>query len=282
MNLTEVATSGPVLLAVLLSVAAGVVSFASPCVVPLVPGYLAYLAGLVGADAPAVTEDEVRAQDAERRAAVTGELPAAGTALATPRRLRRVRVAGAAALFVLGFTVVFVLGLGSIVWLADALLANEALLQRIGGIVTVAMGLVFLGLVPALQRDTRPHLVPRAGLLGAPLLGATFGLGWTPCLGPTLAGVVALASGTDTGSAGVRGVVLLLAYCLGLGVPFVLIALGAGRAVRAQAWLRAHSRRIQIVGGVALVAVGLLLATGLWAEIVALLRGPVAGFTTPL
>lgn len=282
MNLTEVATSGPVLLAVLLSVAAGVVSFASPCVVPLVPGYLAYLAGLVGADAPAVTQDEVRVQDAERRAAVTGELPTAGTATATPRKLRRFRVAGAAALFVLGFTVVFVVGLGSVVWLADALLVNEALLQRIGGVVTVAMGLVFLGLVPALQRDTRPHWVPRTGLLGAPLLGATFGLGWTPCLGPTLAGVVALASGTDTGSAGVRGIVLLLAYCLGLGVPFVLIALGAGRAVRAQAWLRTNSRRIQIVGGVALVVVGLLLATGLWAEIVALLRGPVAGFTTPL
>ncbi|MFC5142200.1 cytochrome c biogenesis CcdA family protein [Actinomycetospora rhizophila] len=282
MNLTEVATSGPVLLAVLLSVAAGVVSFASPCVVPLVPGYLAYLAGLVGADAPAVTQDEVRVQDAERRAAVTGELPTAGTATATPRTLRRFRVAGAAALFVLGFTVVFVVGLGSVVWLADALLVNEALLQRIGGVVTVAMGLVFLGLVPALQRDTRPHWVPRTGLLGAPLLGATFGLGWTPCLGPTLAGVVALASGTDTGSAGVRGIVLLLAYCLGLGVPFVLIALGAGRAVRAQAWLRTNSRRIQIVGGVALVVVGLLLATGLWAEIVALLRGPVAGFTTPL
>ncbi|MDD7926187.1 cytochrome c biogenesis CcdA family protein [Actinomycetospora chibensis] len=279
MNLTEVATSGPVLLAVLLSVAAGAVSFASPCVVPLVPGYLAYLAGLVGADAPAVTEDEVKAQAAERRAAVTGELP---VATATPRRLRRWRVAGAACLFVLGFTVVFVVGLGSIVWLADALLANEALLQRIGGVVTVAMGLVFLGLVPALQRDTRPHRVPQLGLVGAPLLGATFGLGWTPCLGPTLAGVVALASGTDAGSAGVRGVVLLLAYCVGLGVPFVLIALGAGRAVRAQAWLRNHSRRIQVVGGIGMIVVGLLLATGLWAEIIALLRGPIAGFSTPL
>jgi cytochrome c-type biogenesis protein len=279
MNLTEVATSGPVLLALLLSVAAGAVSFASPCVVPLVPGYLAYLAGLVGADAPAVTEDEVRAQEAERSAAVTGGTP---VAVAPPRRARRGRIAGAAGLFVLGFTVVFVVGLGSVVWLADALLANEALLQRLGGVVTVAMGLVFLGAVPALQRDTRLHRVPRLGLAGAPLLGATFGLGWTPCLGPTLAGVVALASGTDAGSAGVRGVVLLLAYCVGLGVPFVLIALGAGRAVRAQAWLRAHSRRIQVVGGVALILVGLALATGAWAELVAVLRGPVAGFTTPI
>lgn len=287
MNLTEVATSGPVLLAVLLAVAAGAVSFASPCVVPLVPGYLAYLAGLVGADAPPVTMAETRAAALEDpdRAGVTATPAGAGPRAepaATVARAGRWRLAGAAGLFVLGFTVVFVAGLGSVVWLADALLINQALLQRIGGIVTVAMGLVFVGLVPALQRDTRPHRVPRAGLAGAPLLGATFGLGWTPCLGPTLAGVIALASGTDAGAAGARGVLLLLAYCAGLGVPFVLIALGTGRAVRAQAWLRTHSRRIQLVGGGALIAVGLLLATGLWAEIVALLRGPVAGFTTPL
>jgi cytochrome c-type biogenesis protein len=283
-------TSGPVLLALVLSLAAGLVSFASPCVVPLVPGYLAYLAGLVGATAPAVTAEEVAAQRAERRAAVTATVPAepaTGTGLATatipPRAPRgRLRLAGAAALFVLGFTVVFVLGLGAIVWAADALIANEDLLQRLGGVVTVAMGLVFLGLVPALQRDTRPHWVPRMGLAGAPLLGATFGLGWTPCLGPTLTGVIALASGTGAGAGAWRGGLLVLAYCVGLGVPFVLIALGAGRAVRAQAWLRAHVRGIQIAGGVLLVLVGLALATGLWAEIVTLLREPVAGFSTPL
>ena len=136
--------------------------------------------------------------------------------------------------------------------------------------------------MPALQRDTRPHWVPRMGLAGAPLLGATFGLGWTPCLGPTLTGVIALASGTGAGPGALRGGVLVLAYCVGLGVPFVLIALGAGRAVRAQAWLRAHVRGIQLAGGVLLVLVGLALATGLWGEIVSLLREPVAGFSTPL
>jgi cytochrome c-type biogenesis protein len=299
MDLTQTVTSGPVLLALGLSLVAGLVSFASPCVVPLVPGYLAYLAGLVGATAPAVTVEEVAAQDAGRRAAVVGATPAdratsadratapAGTATATatppsPARRGRWRLAGAASLFVLGFTVVFVLGLGAIVWAADVLVANEALLQRLGGVVTVAMGLVFLGLVPALQRDTRPHWVPRMGLAGAPLLGATFGLGWTPCLGPTLTGVIALASGTGAGSGALRGGVLVLAYCVGLGVPFVLIALGAGRAVRAQAWLRTHVRGIQIAGGVLLVVVGLALATGLWGEIVSLLREPVAGFSTPL
>ena len=283
MDLTQTVTSGPVLLALGLSLVAGLVSFASPCVVPLVPGYLAYLAGLVGATAPAVTVEEVAAQDAERRAAVVGgTATATATTTTAPSRRGRWRLAGAASLFVLGFTVVFVLGLGAIVWAADALVANEALLQRLGGVVTVAMGLVFLGLVPALQRDTRPHWVPRMGLAGAPLLGATFGLGWTPCLGPTLTGVIALASGTGAGSGALRGGILVLAYCVGLGVPFVLIALGAGRAVRAQAWLRAHVRGIQIAGGVLLVVVGLALATGLWGEIVSLLREPVAGFSTPL
>jgi cytochrome c-type biogenesis protein len=282
MDLTQTVTSGPVLLALGLSLVAGLVSFASPCVVPLVPGYLAYLAGLVGATAPAVTVEEVAAQ--ERRTAVAGGTATVTTAPAAtrPARRGRWRLAGAASLFVLGFTVVFVLGLGAVVWAADALVANEALLQRLGGVVTVAMGLVFLGLVPALQRDTRPHWVPRMGLAGAPLLGATFGLGWTPCLGPTLTGVIALASGTGAGSGALRGGVLVLAYCVGLGVPFVVIALGAGRAVRAQAWLRAHVRGIQIAGGVLLVLVGLALATGLWAEIVTLLREPVAGFSTPL
>ena len=285
MELTQLVTSGPVLLAIALSLVAGLVSFASPCVVPLVPGYLAYLASLVGATAPAVTADEVAAQDAEPRradrgAAVPGPLPV--RTLTRPASRHRVRLAGAACLFVAGFTVVFVLGLGAIVWAADALITNELLLQRLGGVVTVAMGLVFVGLVPALQRDTRPHWVPRMGLAGAPLLGATFGLGWTPCLGPTLAGVLALASGTGGGNGAVRGAVLVLAYCLGLGLPFVLIALGAGRAVRVQAWLRIHGRGIQIAGGVLLIAVGLALATGLWAEIIILLRGPISGFSTPI
>ncbi|MFC5065404.1 cytochrome c biogenesis CcdA family protein [Actinomycetospora atypica] len=288
MDLTQLVTSGPVLLAIALSLVAGLVSFASPCVVPLVPGYLAYLAGLVGATAPAVTADEVAEQDAQRRSAATGSSSAPTQTrtqtqtLTRPASRHRVRLAGAAGLFVAGFTVVFVLGLGAIVWAADALVTNELLLQRLGGVVTVAMGLVFVGLVPALQRDTRPHWVPRMGLAGAPLLGATFGLGWTPCLGPTLAGVIALASGTGGGNGALRGGILVLAYCLGLGLPFVLIALGAGRAVRAQAWLRTHVRGIQIAGGVLLVVVGLALATGLWAEIVIALRGPVSGFSTPL
>ncbi|HTF47923.1 MAG TPA: cytochrome c biogenesis CcdA family protein [Pseudonocardia sp.] len=254
---TSLAISGPPLLAVLVALAAGAVSFASPCVVPLVPGYLAYLAGLVGADAPPVTQQEAAA-------------PRAG----------RWRVAGAAALFVLGFTVVFGVIMVGVVRLADALTRNEDLLQRLGGVVTIVMGLAFIGLLPVFSRERRLHLVPRAGLWGAPLLGAVFGLGWVPCIGPTLAGVVAVAAGTGGGS--LRGVALTLAYCAGLGVPFVLIALGAARAVRALAWLRRHVRAVQVSGGALLVLVGVLLVTGMWSQLVALLQTSIAGFTPPI
>ena len=254
---TTLAVSGPLLAAVAVAVLAGAVSFASPCVVPLVPGYLAYLAGLVGADAPPATLEEAHA-------------PRSG----------RWRVAGAAVLFVAGFTAVFGAILVGVVWVADALVRNEALLQRAGGVVMVAMGLAFVGLVPFLQRERRVHWVPRAGIWGAPLLGAVFGLGWVPCVGPTLAGVVAVAAGTGGGS--VRGVVLTLAYCAGLGLPFVVIALGASRAVRALGWLRRHTRMIQVGGGVLLVTVGLLLVSGLWGGLLAQLQVSVAGFTPVL
>ena len=140
----------------------------------------------------------------------------------------------------------------------------------------IVMGLAFVGLVPFLQRERRVHWVPRAGVWGAPLLGAVFGLGWVPCIGPTLAGVVVVAAGTGGGS--LRGVVLTLAYCAGLGLPFVLIALGASRAVRALGWLRRHTRAIQIVGGALLMTVGFLLVSGAWGAMIASMQASVAGF----
>jgi cytochrome c-type biogenesis protein len=239
-SLAETAAAGPILAALGLSVLAGLVSFASPCVVPLVPGYLSYLTAVAGVD------------DAEAPS-------------------RRWRVAGSAALFVAGFTAVFLLGTVAVLGMTSALIVNQVVLQRIGGVITILMGLVFIGFVPALQRQVR--FAPRrlAGVLGAPLLGAVFALGWTPCLGPTLTGVIAVASATDGASVS-RGVTLVLAYCLGLGIPFVLLALGSGWAVDAFGWLRRHTRAIQIFGGLLLIAVGVALVTGLWNEFVSWVR----------
>jgi len=246
---TELAISGPLLLAAGVALLAGAVSFASPCVVPLVPGYLAYLAALVGADAPAVSADE-------------------------ERKNGRWAVVGAALLFVLGFTVVFVATLGTLVWLTAALTLNQDLLQRFGGVLTIAMAFVFLGWIPGLQREVRSHHVPRGGIWGAPLLGAIFGLGWTPCIGPTLSAVMTLASAT--GGAEARGYLLTAVYCLGLGLPFLLIALGARWAVRATDWVRRHGRQVQIFGGALLLIVGLLLVTGVWGDLMGWLRNEFA------
>ncbi|MGV9798272.1 cytochrome c biogenesis CcdA family protein [Mycobacterium sp. NPDC003449] len=246
----EIAAAGPVLLALGVSVLAGLVSFASPCVVPLVPGYLSYLAAVVGVDETDAT---------------------AGAAGSVGVRTARLRVAGSAALFVAGFTVVFLLGAVAVLGMTTTLIANQVLLQRIGGVVTIVMGLVFVGFIPALQRQAR--FTPRrlSTMAGAPLLGAVFGLGWTPCLGPTLTGVIAVASATD-GATVARGVGLVLAYCLGLGIPFVLLALGSARAVQGLDWLRRHTRTIQVFGGVLLILVGIALVTGLWNEFVSWVR----------
>jgi cytochrome c-type biogenesis protein len=236
---TAIAISGPLVLAAGVALLAGLVSFASPCVVPLVPGYLAYLAALVGAD----TRDEGNEDG----------------------KARKVKVLGAVALFILGFTVVFAAGVGGIVWLSDTLFANQETLQRVGGVVIIALSLVFVGFIPGLQREFRFHKVPRMGLAGAPVLGAIFGLGWTPCIGPTLSGVLVIAA--STGGTAARGLLLVLVYCLGLGIPFLLIALGARWTVRTNGWLRRHTRTIQLAGGGMLFVVGVLLVTGLWAEL---------------
>jgi cytochrome c-type biogenesis protein len=244
---SAIAATGPLLLALTVCLLAGLVSFASPCVVPLVPGYLSYLAAVVGVD----------------------EQPAPGALRAPPAA--RWRVAGSAALFVAGFTAVFVLGTVAVLGMTTTLVTNQLLLQRIGGLVTILMGLVFVGFIPIMQRQARFAPQRLSTIAGAPLLGAVFALGWTPCLGPTLTGVITVAS--TTGGANVaRGIVLVIAYCLGLGVPFVLLAFGSAAAVAGLGWLRRHTRAIQIFGGVLLIAVGTALVTGVWNDFVSWLR----------
>ena len=247
---TQTAAAGPLLPALAISVLAGLVSFASPCVVPLVPGYLSYLAAVVGVD----------------------EQPPSGAVKAPPTM--RWRVAGSAVLFVAGFTAVFLLGSIAVLGMTTTLIANQVTLQRAGGVVTIAMGLVFVGFVPALQRQVRFTPQRLSTVFGAPVLGAVFALGWTPCLGPTLTGVIAVASATD-GASVARGVVLVIAYCLGLGIPFVLLAFGSATAVAGLGWLRRHARAIQIFGGVLLIVVGAALVTGVWADFVSWLRDAV-------
>lgn len=229
---------GSLALALPIAVAAGLVSFMSPCVLPLVPGYLSYVTGMS----------------------------------ADPRRGRM--VAGIV-LFVLGFAVVFVAGGALFGGLGAVLFTNAGIITRVLGVLTIVLGLAFMGVIPGLQRDFRIHRVPAAGLAGAPLLGLVFGLGWTPCIGPTL-GVV-LTLGLNEGSAG-RGAILAFAYALGLGLPFVAAGLAYSRALRTFKAVRRHSRLITRAGGVMLVVVGVLLVTGLWGQLVAMTQGWVGGF----
>lgn len=259
--------SGSMLLAVPFAFVAGLVSFASPCVLPLVPGYLGYVSGMAGAQGG-------RGGRSGRGGSAGGS---GGGSTATLARVSRGRVVGGVALFVAGFTAVFVLfgvlagSLGSLVneW-SDPI-------TRVLGVVVVLMGLVFLGWMPFAQRERRLHLAPTAGLWGAPLLGVVFGLGWAPCIGPTLVAVYTLA--LDEASAG-RGAVLSVAYCLGLGLPFLLIALALDRSARVLRVLRERRRLIQQIGGAVLVLVGLALVSGLWTAWTNSLQGLIGGFET--
>jgi cytochrome c-type biogenesis protein len=223
-------------------------------VLPLVPGYLAYVSGLVGTEAPA--------------AAPAGS-GAVATAVRTDERSPRARMVLGAVLFVLGFTAVFVAFGAAFGGLGRLMLEHADVLNRVFGVITILVGLGFLGWLPLLQRTKRLSTRPAAGLAGAPLLGIVFGLGWTPCLGPTLSAVYSLAFTEATAT---RGALLGVAYCLGLGIPFVLVALGARWAMGATSFLRRHAHTVTRVGGVVLVLVGLLLVTGAWTEIMQWLR----------
>jgi cytochrome c-type biogenesis protein len=264
---------GSMLVALPLAVLAGLVSFASPCVLPLVPGYLAYVSGMVGSGVVGggVVGGGVDTGPAD------GSAGSAGSAAETRTVATRGRTVAGVALFVLGFTVVFV-ALGVLAGSLGAVLVEWGdVLTRVLGVLVILMGLVFVGQLPFAQRTAKLRLAPRAGLWGAPVLGVVFGLGWTPCIGPTLVAVYTLA--LDGGSAA-RGAVLAVAYCLGLGLPFLLIALGLERSARAVGFLRRHRLAIMRGGGVVLVLIGLALVTGLWGSITGAMQGFIGGFET--
>ena len=261
-------TDGPLLVALPVAAVAGLVSFLSPCVLPLVPGYLSYVTGLSGADLGDVRPGPAAAARAE------GDLLVAPAPPVTRRA--RGRVLAGSVLFVLGFSAVFVTGGALFGGLGSELLVHKAVVDRVLGALTVVLGLGFLGLLPALQREVRVHRLPAAGLAGAPMLGVLFGVGWTPCLGPTLGAVQALAY--TQASAG-RGALLTAAYCAGLGVPFVLSGLALKRALGAFDVVRRHTQVVMRLGGGLLVLVGLLLVSGLWESAMVHLRGVVSGAT---
>jgi cytochrome c-type biogenesis protein len=234
-------TDGGLIPAAGVALLVGVLGFLSPCVLPLVPGYLSYVAGLAG------TEHGGH---------------------------RQRRMVGGALLFVLGFTAVFVATGALFGTLGSTISVHRVLLMRIFGVVTIGMGLVFLGRFRLLQREAKVHRLPRAGLAGAPLLGLTFGLAWTPCLTPTFGAVYALA--VTEGTAG-RGALLSAVYCLGLGVPFLLVAMGLSWVSGALAVVRRHTRLVSQVGGAVLIVMGVLLLSGVWDHWMNYLRLEFAG-----
>ena len=271
-TLAGLVTDGPLLAAAAVAALVGLISFASPCVLPLVPGYLSYVTGLVGAGAPAAAP----APSGTGPSTGPSTAPSGGsgrtvTAVRAPvdERSPRGRLVLGAVLFVLGFTAVFVAFGALFGGLGRLLLEHQDVITRVMGVVTVVVGLAFLGWLPALQRTRKLAVRPAAGLAGAPLLGVVFGLGWTPCLGPTLSAVNVLAFTEATAT---RGALLGVAYCLGLGVPFVLVALGARWAMGATSFLRRHAAAVTRVGGADLVLVGVLLVTGAWTEMMQWLR----------
>jgi cytochrome c-type biogenesis protein len=271
-------TDGPLLVAMPVAAAAGLVSFLSPCVLPLVPGYLSYVAGLSGAE----LEEQSRGQQSHgagepiRAGQPSPAEPEGALLTRAPVRARRGRVLAGSALFVLGFSAVFISEGALFGGLGAALVAHQAVVDRVLGALTIVLGLSFLGLVPSLQREVRLHRLPPAGLAGAPMLGVLFGVGWTPCLGPTLGAVQTLAY---TEASAVRGAVLTSAYCLGLGVPFLVTAVAFRRSLGAFAVVKRHYDLVLRVGGGLLVMIGLLLVSGLWGQLMATLRLYITGFT---
>ncbi|MBC9002691.1 cytochrome c biogenesis protein CcdA [Micromonospora aurantiaca] len=280
----QLAESGPLLLAVGAAALAGLVSFLSPCVLPLMPGYLSYVTGLAGSDlegarkgpllTPPVEEGPLLNTGAAAGSSAGGSGGSGGSGgvsvaeRAAPQRTTAAvkgRVLAGTLLFIAGFTVVFVATAILFSGVGKLFFRYERTLEIVIGALVVVLGLGYLGVIPGMQREFRIRWLPSAGLLGAPVLGAVFALSWLPCTGPTLGAVLGMAAtegGTD------RAVVLAVAYCLGLGIPFVVFGLGFQRLLGVFRAVRRNSRWVTRIGGALLIAIGLALITGGWVNVV--------------